>query len=560
MITHPIQTPENIQNNHKKVIGILCAMLVMLPATGSFNEFLLQDTLKSAIASLSALTALTIFLIHNKTIKFHRILWAPSILFLHAGLSALYSHSYLAYVELIRWAIFSIIVLLVTNCATKYSEIRIAWSIHCGAIFAALWGSLQFWNDFQLFAQGPKPASTFVNKNFFAEFMVCSLPMAGIIIRNSKQNLVIYSTIIAIAFELNSIFITGCRSAIVMAIIISPFLFYLSLSRKRNIIKLVSFFILITSVFLFQKIPSGLMPKEVTQPLSRASSLLNQDEYVAGSSGIRLKLWNTSINMLKDKYVTGVGAGAWEVQAPRYQENNQMLEIDYYAHNEYLQLLAEYGIAGILSIVIFVSSAFIRSKENYKKTNPFFLMGFFALAGVSLTGFPWHLAGTLSLLAVYTGLLIARNKSKTITIPTGTTITALTCGTAIVTCIYVTFLAFECERKLITAIKLCYTIVGSADPMNEQWNPSKERIIKLTNEAISINPHYRKLTPIVAESILRWNDVKNSIAIYESIHQSRPYVGAIIVNLAHLNHHIGNEQKSRYYFDQLKKINRIKKS
>lgn len=34
------------------------------------------------------------------------------------------------------------------------------------------------------------------------------------------------------------------------------------------------------------------------------------------------------------------------MQAPRYQRVESQLETDYYAHNEILQLLAEYGLVG----------------------------------------------------------------------------------------------------------------------------------------------------------------------------------------------------------------------
>ena len=39
-----------------------------------------------------------------------------------------------------------------------------------------------------------------------------------------------------------------------------------------------------------------------------------------------------------------VGAGAWEVRIPLYQRTDTTLETDYYVHNEFLQLLSEYGL------------------------------------------------------------------------------------------------------------------------------------------------------------------------------------------------------------------------
>ncbi|MBV5344827.1 MAG: O-antigen ligase family protein, partial [Rhodoferax sp.] len=53
--------------------------------------------------------------------------------------------------------------------------------------------------------------------------------------------------------------------------------------------------------------------------------------------------------------VTGVGAGAWEVQVPRFQNADMQVEADYYAHNEVLQLLAEYGLTGWLFLCLLIA-------------------------------------------------------------------------------------------------------------------------------------------------------------------------------------------------------------
>ena len=44
----------------------------------------------------------------------------------------------------------------------------------------------------------------------------------------------------------------------------------------------------------------------------------------------------------------------------------------------------------------------------------------------------------------------------------------------------------------------------------------REEVLRLTREAIAINPHYRKITPIVADELARWGDWKNATWIWES--------------------------------------------
>ena len=53
---------------------------------------------------------------------------------------------------------------------------------------ASLWAALQFWVDFRFFPQGPNPASTFVNRNFFAEFAVCTLPFSALLLARARQS------------------------------------------------------------------------------------------------------------------------------------------------------------------------------------------------------------------------------------------------------------------------------------------------------------------------------------------------------------------------------------
>ena len=45
-------------------------------------------------------------------------------------------------------------------------------------------------------------------------------------------------------------------------------------------------------------------------------------------------------------FAAGLGAGAWENRIPLYQADGAQLETDYYVHNEFLQLVAEYGLVG----------------------------------------------------------------------------------------------------------------------------------------------------------------------------------------------------------------------
>ena len=80
-------------------------------------------------------------------------------------------------------------------------------------------------------------------------------------------------------------------------------------------------------------------------------------------------MWRDTLKMIIQNPILGVGAGAWEIEAPLYQEKGEVLETDYYAHNELLQLVAEYGVFGWLFLLItgtYLISAIINTyKINY---------------------------------------------------------------------------------------------------------------------------------------------------------------------------------------------------
>ena len=68
-----------------------------------------------------------------------------------------------------------------------------------------------------------------------------------------------------------------------------------------------------------------------------------QTEDISGDS--RALIWRDTLPMIRDYWVTGVGMGAYEPAFYQYKNVAPMATVDY-AHNDYLQYLAELGIVG----------------------------------------------------------------------------------------------------------------------------------------------------------------------------------------------------------------------
>jgi tetratricopeptide (TPR) repeat protein len=83
---------------------------------------------------------------------------------------------------------------------------------------------------------------------------------------------------------------------------------------------------------------------------------------------------------------------------------------------------------------------------------------------------------------------------------------------------------------------------------------AKSEMLALINEGIVINPHYRKLTPIVADNLATWGDWKNATWIWESVLESRPNVVAMLANVVRGNIQAKEFVKAQDYLDRAIKI------
>ena len=573
---------------------MLALMMVALPAMGVPNEELLQDSLKSIGVSFFALTSSFVFFWHQRThpkpLHFHILQYLPLGLMTYALGSMVWSHAYLGGVEAIRWFMFSLIFFLGMNTWNHGRITFLAWGIHLGAVLASLWAALQFWNDFNFFVQGPNPASTFVNRNFFAEYLVCTLPFSVYLITKVRDKTSAFLLTFSLGFNVVALMMTGTRSALmgVLALtIILPYIVHLYRAqciskgwRTSHRIAVVT--LLITTILALGSIATSnpkLMGESgqgnaIDRTLKRSASLVKPTEYSQGSFSIRALMWKATGRMILANPVTGVGAGAWEVQVPRYQEAGSQLETDYYAHNEILQLVAEYGftgwgaLLGLLSYLLWTAYRTLSDRtEAGQREAPlraFTLASMLILLLISNAGFPWRMASTGALFALNLSILAAtdirlrtsrfslhqqiswRNRHTLGALGT----TAICTGLAL----YIAQQAILCESKLVRAIRIALTISQSGMPNDPNWEYSKIEMLQLVQEGIAINPHYRKLTPMVADALASWGDWKNATWIWESVLESRPHVVALLANAARGHMQTANFAKAQEYIDRSNRL------
>lgn len=567
---------------------ILALMLFFTPALGVPNELMLQDTLKSIIVAFMSLGAALILFWRQRNrreaMRWHFVMWLPIMLCVYALGSMAWAHTYLAGVEAIRWFVFALVVWLVLNSFSRERLPMLAWGIHLGALAVCLLGAAQFWFDVKFIPQGPNPAATFVNRNFAAEFICTTLAFSAWLILRERRMSVLVFLAATTSFHFVYLMMCGTRSALIasymsilfIAIFAWKFRSLLAFkawdSSQRIVVPAVMLAVLLGLGF----IPSGNSSPEFKgqTPFERVIKRTAAIQAGDGTLGVRLVMWKASWTMIQARPLSGVGAGTWEADIPLYQAEGSQLETDYYVHNEIIQVVAEYGVAGwlfLLGLIVYcLRSAWLaltaRTDPELQEglVRAMALTSLLALMVVSNIGFPWRLATTGVMFAVCLGVLGACDArqgmrqwlgAKRLPWSPGASQTAVV---ATMVCLglagYISYKAAECEQKIVQAVKMALSISASGEPNSPRFDKTKREMLKLAREGIEINPHYRKITPMLGDELAKWGDWKNAVWVWESVLGSRPYVAAIASNIARGHLALGQMDKSLEFLQKAKRV------
>ena len=585
--------PQEVERGDWTVV-IFALMLFLAPAVGVPNEMMLQDTLKSIVVSFAAVGAGLLFFWQQRNrrdaLRWHALMWLPLALMVYALGSMVWSHTYLGSVEAVRWFVFSLIVWLGMNTFSRQRTPYLFEGIHWGAVVCSLWTALQFYFDFTYFPQGPNPASTFVNRNFFAEYVVCTFPFTAYLLAQAKTSSRITLMAFTLGFNVVALMMTGTRGALtamwVLVLLVLPVIAILyrkqlNFNHWNSGKRILACGVLIATVLTMGMTSSGnskiIFDRGLSGPLtpfsmafSRTASISTSD----GSLGVRLVMWKATLVMIKANPVTGVGAGAWEAMQPLYQVEGSQLETDYYVHNEILQLLAEYGLTGLLFLIALLGYLLRAAWKTLVNRTPeglaeapiraIVLTSLLAFLIVSNIGFPWRLAATGSLFAMCLALLAASDARLSIRGPLAAArltwkpaysqLLAVCMMVCLALTAYISQQAAATEHKIVSAVKIALSISQSGDVNNPKWDKAKREMLQLAKEGIAINTHYRKITPMMADELAKWGDWKNAVWIWESVILSRPYVVAMMSNVARGYSQMGNNEKALEFLARCEKI------
>lgn len=573
-------------------MAVLAATLLLMPVAGIPGEWVLQDTLKSTLLVMGTLLAALLVLgaVLVQSIKAHRALQAPALrwhglLALPWGLCAyalgsmVWSHTYLAAAEACRWAALGVLMALCLQALRRTTIPLLVWAIHWGAVGASVWAAAQFWGGLDWFPQAAAPASTFVNRNFFAEYLVCTLPFSAYALAQVRQAHGRPLVALSLAFNLIALMMTGTRSALAALVLMGPLLVY-ALWRYRHALawgqwsrgsRWLAACTVVAGVLSLGALPTsqrdmlaeGHGSTALQRSFLRAGSIMKSQEYTVGSFSVRASMWKSTARMVIANPWTGVGAGAWEVHIPRYQGWNNSVETDFYAHNELLQLLGEYGLpvgGGVLAVLL----AYLLWSAQTTWRMPVHgragqdaalravaLCSLLALLVVSNAGFPWRLASTGALMVVSLALLAsgtARTVAVSRRVVQGLVVVGVLalCGAAVVSA-----QAMRAESSIVGSVQLLNQLVLHPDMPAPRRDALQARAFALLQQGVHINPHYRKLTALAADQFAATGNLEAALWAQDSVAASRPYIPDVQANRVLLHANLQHPQAAREAWEAL---------
>jgi len=168
----------------------------------------------------------------------------------------------------------------------------------------------------------------------------------------------------------------------------------------------------LTSALLFGGFLVGTVAWSVLQPsinTTCATSLERLTNTSAIGYAMRLELWRQGIVVWMSSPLLGAGAGLFMAKAYALQSLGAHQPLDYYAHNVWIQILAEFGLFAALAIAatfFLWAVALIRQRASLAASDSVLLFWLGALGVHSMLEFPLYYVHFLVLFGLCAGLLI----------------------------------------------------------------------------------------------------------------------------------------------------------
>ena len=178
-----------------------------------------------------------------------------------------------------------------------------------------------------------------------------------------------------------SIIILQSRLGLVSMILIYVMMFSYFTASKKQLFVPALMILLSISVFNYGNLNAEIKNYNILN--------LTSDE----SANQRINFYSFALDLFSDKPITGHGLGSWKYESLKYKDpTTRSVLVPYYTHNDFLQILAELGIVGLIIYLLFISKVLMRLmiKLQDKDAKKVLIIAMVVFALNSLLNFPIH--------------------------------------------------------------------------------------------------------------------------------------------------------------------------
>lgn len=356
------------------IIGVA---LIGSPYNQSHNFLLKTVFFQTLIFSLFLLFILHLISLKKWQIRFP--LRYPILIFcVYALLSLLISHyKYASFPGFLRIISFFLLYVLIVNLVTDFKRVSyLVKTVIISTALVSLIGLLQVLGiSFTAWipAFPSRITSTFGNPNFLGSFLAITLPLTVVFfLTSANRKKLVYLAIFVTGFV--ALLLTRSRGAIaasIMSFLLLSGIIVFGRSRdfieKRKSFALLGLLV-VTVLVAFILLDSG------SESLAKRFLEAAPGE---GSLFYRLKIWESTLNLIRHNFFFGTGLGTFQIYFPQYTfpDFYKLVPIGnlLHAENEYLEIWSESGLIGlglflwIISGVFYLALKFIYSKAELKQ-------------------------------------------------------------------------------------------------------------------------------------------------------------------------------------------------
>ncbi len=330
-------------------------------------------------------------------------------------------------VYLVGWLSIALTIILYANQAIM-NNILITTSFIGGGL--SLFSLLQAYGLFEI-ENFSSTSATFINRNFWGMYLCFVIPATvySSIVSLNKNRLI---HLLMFTVSICSLLHNRSRAAwlgifisfmLLILIFNKSILLWIKKYYHKKYVHMISGLILgIIFIFIYTEPEVANAPeykKTIWSTLTTSNKNILAEEEHRNTLGERIPLYSSTLNMIKDYSIIGVGYNNWRLQHPfyygKYIHDDNYLKLNQRPHNDILWITSEGGLVGLilfmaivlLPIIFTLKNILLKPNEKYRLINSFLLISIVCILIESLFDFPkqrtvpnlyiWSFLGYLSI-------------------------------------------------------------------------------------------------------------------------------------------------------------------